>query len=82
MPTVAAWIDDLREAFGVESINASIKNGLNGGSDFWASENGIEIGNRSPDDGRGITADKMELNPKKYPLPGEERARRGGRGRA
>lgn len=80
MPTVAAWIDDLREHLGAETINASIKNGLNGGSDFWASENGIEIGNRAPE-GNGVTSDKMLLFPKKYPLPNETGPRRGRKGR-
>jgi len=44
MPTVAAWIDELREAFGADSINAAIRNGLAGGDHFHASENGHEIG--------------------------------------
>lgn len=44
MPTVAAWIDELREAFGVDSINASIRNGVGGGNRFHAVENGHEIG--------------------------------------
>lgn len=44
MPTVAAWIDDLREAFGADTINAAIRNGINGGTHFHASENGHEIG--------------------------------------
>lgn len=44
MPTVAAWIDDLRAAFGAESINAAIRNGANGGTHFHARENGHEIG--------------------------------------
>lgn len=44
MPTVAAWIDELREAFGADTINAAIRNGVNGGSHFYASENGQQIG--------------------------------------
>lgn len=44
MPTVAAWVDELREAFGVEPINSAIRNGVAGGSQFYASENGHEIG--------------------------------------
>lgn len=44
MPTVAAWIDELREAFGADSINAAIRNGVAGGSRFHAVENGHEIG--------------------------------------
>lgn len=44
MPTVAAWIDDLREAFGADTINAAIRNGMAGGTHFHAEENGCEIG--------------------------------------
>lgn len=44
MPTVAAWIDELREVFGADGINASIKNGMAGGSDFYAEENGHMLG--------------------------------------
>lgn len=44
MPTVAAWIDELREAFGADPINAAIRNGMAGGDHFHASENGHEIG--------------------------------------
>jgi hypothetical protein len=47
MPTVAAWIDELREAFGVDQINQSIKAGINGQPTFYASENGHEIGTAS-----------------------------------
>lgn len=74
MPTVTAWIDDLRAAFGAEVINQSIRNGLAGGTDFWAEENGICVGNRKPE-GVGITADKMFIKPS----PPEEKPR--GRGR-
>jgi len=44
MPTVASWIDELREAFGADQINPSLKAGMQGGSDFHATENGHEIG--------------------------------------
>lgn len=44
MPTVAAWIDELREAFGADGINASIRNGMAGGSDFYAEEGGEALG--------------------------------------
>lgn len=48
MPGIAAWIDALREAFGVAEINAQIRLGLKGERIFYASENGIEIGMRAP----------------------------------
>lgn len=60
MPQTAAWIDELRQTFGAEAINASIKNGMAGGSDFWASENGLEVGHQAPA-GDVISADKMDL---------------------
>ena len=47
MPTVTAWIDELREAFGVDQINRCIKAGINGQPTFYASENGHEIGTAS-----------------------------------
>ena len=44
MPTVAAIIDDLRDAFGADVINPSIKGGMAGVPTFYARENGQEIG--------------------------------------
>ena len=44
MPLVTAFIDELREVFGTEAINQSIRAGLDGQETFWARENGIEIG--------------------------------------
>jgi len=48
MPTVAAWIDQLREAFGADQINPSIKAGIQGQPTFWAKENGLEAGTPHP----------------------------------
>ena len=44
MPEVAAFIDDLRSAFGEAQINGAIRSGLKGGPHFWAAENGHELG--------------------------------------
>ena len=44
MPTVAAWIDGLREAFGADAINPAIRNGAAGGAQFYAEEGGHSIG--------------------------------------
>lgn len=44
MPTVAAWIDGLREAFGRDYIDRQIRRGLKGDGIFHAVENGHEIG--------------------------------------
>jgi hypothetical protein len=46
MPTVAAWIDSLREAFGPDMINAAIRAGIDGQTTFWAKEGGQEVGTR------------------------------------
>lgn len=46
MPKVAAFIDDMRAAFGAEGINASIKGGMSGVPTFYARENGQEVGTK------------------------------------
>ena len=48
MPTVAAFIDDLRAAFGEEIIHNIIRAGLQGQPVFHASENGRQIGTPLP----------------------------------
>jgi hypothetical protein len=48
MPTTAAFIDDFREAFGADAINASIKKGMSGlPGFFYASENGHQVGTKA-----------------------------------
>lgn len=44
MPEVAAWVDDLRSAFGEEYVNKIIAAGMRGEPVFSASENGHVIG--------------------------------------
>lgn len=64
MPKVAAFIDDMRAAFGAEGINASIKGGMSGVPTFYARENGHEIG--TPLDLTGcviVRGDEMIINP-------------------
>ena len=46
MPTIAGWIDELRDAFGAEAINPAIRAGIDGQPTFYASENGQEVGTR------------------------------------
>ncbi len=43
MPTCAAWIDDLRAAFGTETIDAAIRQGRKQGG-FCAEEAGHVVG--------------------------------------
>ena len=40
MPTVSAFIDEMRQVFGADDINASIRAGIDGQPTFYASENG------------------------------------------
>ncbi len=44
MPTIAAWIDAMVEAFGKEEIHGQIRQGLTGAPTFFASENGHMVG--------------------------------------
>lgn len=44
MPEVAAWLDQLFDAFGREAIVKQIQRGMKGARVFHASENGHELG--------------------------------------
>ncbi|MGZ9027362.1 MAG: hypothetical protein ACXW2U_08830 [Telluria sp.] len=48
MPVVAAWIDDLRQAFGAEYIDKIIRDGVRGKPVFHATENGHTVGTPVP----------------------------------
>ena len=48
MPTVAGWIDELREAFGAAAINDAIRAGMAGHPTFFARENGHQVGTEIP----------------------------------
>lgn len=67
MPKVAAFIDDMRAAFGAEGINASIKGGMSGVPTFYARENGQEIGTPLDLAGRRVVRgeDMVVIRPKK-----------------
>lgn len=67
MPRTAELIDALREHFGAQQIDQSIRNGLAGGTDFWSSEQGVTIGNLPPPPGASFTADQLQLKPKAKP---------------
>ena len=68
MPTVACWIDELRETFGAESINASIRAGIDGQPTFYARENGQEIGTRFvPDPAKTVCLADCILGPMNLP---------------
>lgn len=64
MPQVAAWIDDLRLAFGKETIDAAIRAGLDGQQTFHAKENGHEIGTPiRHDENRAVSMLDIHLGP-------------------
>jgi hypothetical protein len=44
MPQTAAWIDELREAFGREMVDAQIKRAMKGEKTFYAKEGTHEFG--------------------------------------
>lgn len=67
MPRTAELIDSLREHFGAEDINQAVRNGLAGGTDFWASEQGTTLGNRPSPPGASFTADQLHLLTKDKP---------------
>lgn len=46
MPMTAAFIDDLRAAFGGDLIDAQIRRGMKGEAVFYAEEGGTSIGTR------------------------------------
>lgn len=47
MPAIAALVDELREVFGAETINRSIKAGMAGQpGKFWAREGNTEVGTK------------------------------------
>lgn len=75
MPHVAAFIDEMRAAFGEDEVNAQIRIGMDGAQTFYACENGIEVGTRMPsfEESPGITLNRMVI------LSKEEAAERAAR---
>lgn len=56
MPETAKFLDELREVFGAERLNETIRRQVHGGEDlgFWASEAGHTVGKRK-NDGVGVS---------------------------
>ncbi len=48
MPLITAWLDDLRSAFGAETVNTAIKGGIAGRPTFYAEEAGVAVGTPRP----------------------------------
>lgn len=63
MPLCAAFIDEMRAAFGTEEINAQIRFGMQGAQTFHARENGIEVGTPFAEPATCVTAAQMVLRP-------------------
>lgn len=64
MPETAAFVDLMREAFGAEQINASIRKGMAGlPGHFHASENGVEAGTPFQDRGGWVSVAEMDITP-------------------
>lgn len=63
MPITTAFIDECREVFGEDMVNAQIKLGMQGAQTFHATENGQEVGAPMPsfDELKGITLDRMVI---------------------
>lgn len=73
MPAVAAWIDQMRAAFGADPINDAIRAGIDGQPTFYASENGSEIGTRfTPDPVKTINGLDIHVGPL-YPAKKDKR---------
>lgn len=60
MPTVAGWIDALRDAFGPDMINAAIRAGIDGQPTFHAKENGHAIGTPQPTEKNATAAHRCK----------------------
>jgi hydroxyethylthiazole kinase-like sugar kinase family protein len=49
MPSIAAWVADLRQAFGDDLMDDVILRGRHGEAVFFAAENGHSVGTKSTD---------------------------------
>lgn len=59
MPTIAAFIDDLRAAGYGAAVAAALRNAQAGGTDFHAREAGREFGRLPPPPAASYTADQL-----------------------
>lgn len=77
MPSVAAFIDDMRSAFGADVVNSAIRAGIDGQPTFWASEGGHQIGTRAPHDAeRAVKLSDTHVGPINAPAA-QHASRRG-----
>lgn len=59
MPRVAAFVEALRAVGWGPDVDAALRNAKAGGTDFWASEGGIEFGARPAASGASFSADQL-----------------------
>ncbi len=77
MPVVAAFIDEMRKAFGVDVVNQQIKRGMKGEQTFFATENGHTVGTSMdvPDLDKVFSGDRLVVRPAQESLKGGKRGR-------
>jgi hypothetical protein len=68
MPMTAAFVDEMREAFGKESIDAQIRLGMRGEPTFFAQENGVQVGTR---DTRSVVCVRWDEKGISYATPAD-----------
>jgi hypothetical protein len=78
MPVVAAWVDEMRKAFGAEMVDQQIRRGMKGEQTFHATENGHEVGTAfdSPDVAKVFSGDRLLVRFSEVTLKGGKRGRR------
>jgi len=69
MPRVAEFIDAVRESFGAAAVDRAIRNGMAGGTDFFASEAGHTVGHQAAAPGASFSFDDLQISPRKDKKP-------------
>jgi hypothetical protein len=77
MPVVAAFIDEMRKAFGVDAVNQQIRRGMKGEQTFFATENGRTVGTAMdvPDPDKVFSGDRLLVIPVMEAPKGGQRGR-------
>lgn len=69
MPRVAEFVDAVRVAFGAAAVDRAIRNGMAGGTDFFASEAGHTVGHQAAAPGASFRFDDLQISPRKEKQP-------------
>ena len=77
MPTVAAWVDEFREAFGADMVNQQIRRSMKGEQTFFATENGHTVGTvmDEPDAAKVFSGDRLVMMGAAASVKGGKRGR-------